>query len=108
MLTRPTIATGKWHSGQEPTKNEWYLAISNGTSGPNPPQFAVQMGSTKHTAAGTPLPLGAWYHLVGVREGTRIKLYIDGVLKDVKNVGTGAINNIPARNLLIGKMGNRK
>ena len=64
------------------------------------------MGSTKHTAAGTPLPVGAWYHLVGVREGTRIKLYVNGVLKDTKNVGTGAINKVAARKILIGRMDN--
>ncbi|NEN24152.1 hypothetical protein G3O08_11630 [Cryomorpha ignava] len=103
-----TIAAGKWHSGQQAGNNEWYLAISNGGSGSNPPQFAIEIGTTKYTAAGSPLATGSWYHLVGVREGNNIKLYIDGTLIDTEFVGTGAINNNPAREILIGKMDNGK
>ncbi|NEN24147.1 hypothetical protein G3O08_11605 [Cryomorpha ignava] len=103
-----TIAAGKWHSGQQPGNNEWYLAISNGGSGSNPPQFAIEIGTTKYTAAGSPLAIGSWYHLVGVREGSNIKLYIDGSLIATQAVGTGAINNNPAREILIGKMDNGK
>ena len=37
-----------------------------------------------------------------------MKLYVNGVLKDVKIVDTAAIKNIPTRDILIGKMGNDK
>ncbi|NEN24149.1 hypothetical protein G3O08_11615 [Cryomorpha ignava] len=103
-----TIAAGKWHSGQQASQNEWYLAISNGGSGNNPPQFAIQAGSTKYTAAGTALPVGDWYHLVGVREGDYIKLYVDGTLVGTKYVGAAVVNTVPSRNILLGLMGNGK
>ena len=103
-----TIAAGKWHSGQQASQNEWYLAISNGGSGNNPPQFAIQAGSTKYTAAGTALPVGSWYHLVGVREGDYIKLYVDGSLVDSEYVGAAVINTVPTRNILLARMGNGK
>ena len=103
-----TVAAGKWHSGQEPSQNEWYLAISNGGSGNHPPQFAIQAGSTKYTAGGTAVPVGDWYHLMGVREGENIKLYVDGVLVDTEYVGAAVVNTIPSRNIFLGLMGNGK
>ena len=46
-------------------------------------RLPVRIGSS-YTIAETDLPLGQWVHVVGVYTGTKIQLYINGVLKDEK------------------------
>ena len=57
--------------------------------------------SLNHQINGTQnLTIGQWHHIVGVRSGTEIKLYVDGQLAGTKYVGTVSVNNA-GRNLYV-------
>lgn len=101
------VAVGKWKTGGQLTKCEWYLNISNGSSGTNnPSQFTIVSGSTRYDINGPVLTIGDWTHLAGVRDGAYIYFYVDGVSVGSKYVGSAVINNVTGCDLLIAKTGN--
>lgn len=96
----------KWHSGLQPTYNAWALNIGGGDGADsNKPTFRIQIGATYYTAmpATKTVDVGQWTHLMGVREGTDIKLYVDGVLESTVNVGSGAVAASTPRDVLISR-----
>ena len=46
---------------------------------------------------------GNWHHVLGVNDGTNLKIYIDGVLEDTNVGGGGAIQNGSATDFYIGR-----
>ena len=96
---------GKWNTGATPGSNEWLITLSNGGNN-NIPNFTVEVGSTRYTAvATTSLTLGTWYHIAGVREGTTIKIYVNGVLEgSLTDAGITNINDVPGRKVMLGKI----
>jgi len=86
----------KWSTGASPGINEWHLSVGTGLATGDNPSFAVEIGSTRYKVI-APLesPLHEWHHVAGVRAGTTISLYVDGVLVDgASSLPTGAaINN---------------
>jgi hypothetical protein len=87
----------KWNTGASPGTNEWALGIGGGAGkDSNIPSFSIEIGNTYYTAkpAINEVGVGVWNHLVGMREGTNIKFYLNGVLEAVTNVGGGDINNV--------------
>jgi len=95
---------GKWNTGATPGSNEWILTLSSGGNN-NIPNFTVEVGNVRYSAtATTDLTIGIWYHIAGVREGTSIKIYINGVLEGTTtDAGITNINNV-GRTLVLGKI----
>jgi hypothetical protein len=96
----------KWNTGAQAGTNEWGLSI--GTSGANNPAFFIQSGTTTYNT-GTAIPfekivINAWNHMVGIREGDKLKVYLNGILEaDLTPSGFTAgiaVNNV-GRNLRI-------
>lgn len=86
---------GKWHNGAYPGTNEWYLGINDGAGGTGNPVFAIESGNTMYAvSSSTNSSLNTWHHLVGMRDGTDIKIYLDGNLEGTLDVGPAAINNV--------------
>ena len=54
----------------------------------NKAKFMVYGIGTGYVIEGSGLQVGQWYHVVGVREGTTIKLYINGLLAATKDTGS--------------------
>ncbi|GAB3859981.1 hypothetical protein GCM10028822_37410 [Hymenobacter terrigena] len=98
-----TVPVGKWNTGATPGTNEWMLGMSAGGND-DKPCFWVESGNTIYQCNGTvPLTLNRWHQLVGVRQGSWLYLYADGVLQASTYVGTAAVNNV-GRDLLMGKI----
>lgn len=78
----------------------YFFLQGNGTStGSGGMNFLVKRSDSNYTAdIGVALNSGQWYHLVGTFDGSDIKVYLDGVLKDTTSVG-GDIDddNLPLR-----------
>jgi RHS repeat-associated protein len=89
---------GKWNTGASPGTNEW--AISIGAQNDDFPFFSVESGTQKFQAlSATALNINTWHHILGVRDGATISLFVDGVLQASVNVGTAILNdtNLPIR-----------
>ncbi|MGB9082267.1 MAG: LamG domain-containing protein, partial [Desulfuromonadaceae bacterium] len=71
--------------------------------GLNKAKFMVFGIGTGYVVEGSGLEVGQWYHVVGVREGTSIKLYINGVLAATKDTGS-LLNTDTNINLAIGAL----
>lgn len=94
----------KWNTGLTPTSNEWGLLLNADGAGSNRPNFIVESGSTSYACpASTNLNLNTWYHLAGVREGTSLKIYINGLLENTISIGNISVNNV-GRDLLIDRL----
>ena len=101
-----------WNTGASPGTNEWTLGIGNGNTGEgNNISFGVEVGTTVYGTGDstTQLSLNTWYHLVGVREGGNLKVYLNSVLNmNVSPVGftsSSVINNVPGREIRLGNSG---
>lgn len=54
----------------------------------------VRIASTNYTAqASGNWHDGQWHHVAGVRDGTSLKLYVDGILRNTATVASGAIDS---------------
>ena len=74
---------GKWGTDLLPGANEWALEVGTATMIENSdrPAFAVEAGGAIHRiTAPDALTLDTWHHLVGVRAGQSLRLYVDGAL----------------------------
>lgn len=66
------------------------------TGGTGIPATSVIIGGvTKSASATNPLAVGAWTHLVGMYDGTNVKLYVNGVLI-ATTAATGPIDTVAA------------
>ncbi|WP_159453638.1 LamG-like jellyroll fold domain-containing protein [Ohtaekwangia koreensis] len=95
----------KWNSASSPSTNEWGLHLSS-TASNNIPGFYIESGRTTYQAVATSsIPLNTWYHLVGVRNGNQLKIYVNGVLEGSSVLPSNvSVNNIGSA-LYIGKVG---
>lgn len=96
----------KWQSGgATPGQNEWMISLSSSGNNDNP-RFAIESGTTTFTTSSPDaVSLNSFHHLVGVRSGGSMLLYVDGVLKAVNNtLGTSVINNV-GRDLRVANSG---
>jgi hypothetical protein len=94
----------KWHTGGSAGTNEWALSISTGSTGAgdDQPTFYIESGTTSYAATSPDnITLNEWHHIVGVRDGSFIRIYVDNVLKASTNVGSVAINDLPDRALTV-------
>lgn len=93
------VLLGRWNTGASPGTNEWILSLTVGGSD-DKLSFNVEAGTTSYSAnAPTAISLNNWYYFVAVREGTNIKLFINGVLITTTAIGTAKnIDYVSARN----------
>ena len=93
----------KWNTGSAPGTNEWSLGTCDTTGNANAFAFTVEVGSTVYRAEDDRgHRLNTWNHVVGIRRGTTIELYVNGVsATNATSIGTGtvSINNVTGRNL---------
>ncbi len=84
----------KWNSGGNPGSNEWCLSLT-AHGGNDLPAFNIESGTSAYQVSSSQsLIIGQWHHIVGVRSGNQILLYVDGQLEDSEYVGTASINNV--------------
>jgi hypothetical protein len=57
------------------------------------PSFAANIDGTEVAAAGSfgDIAAGSWYHVMGVRDGTNIKVFLNGTLKATTACGSGTM-----------------
>jgi hypothetical protein len=95
----------KWNSSTIPATNEWGLHLSS-TASNNTPGFFIESGVTTYQAVATSsLALNTWYHLVGIRIGSQLKIYVNGVLEGTGTLPASASVNNVGRLLNIGRVG---
>jgi RHS repeat-associated protein len=101
---------GKWNNlataAPSPGTNEWALILHS--EGGNTPAFMIEGGTTRHkvVASNAPLTAGNWYHLVGVRQGNLLKIYVNGRLENTLSTGSTAVSiNNKELPLQIGRTG---
>ncbi len=91
----------KWNTRATAGTNEWAIDVSS-IGWDNIPQFSIESGySTYYIRSSTQLTLNKWTLLTAVRQGSYIKLYMDGILKGQTYVGNVPVNNV-GRNLYFG------
>lgn len=71
---------------------EWGLTPDIGPVTGSSFSVTYSVGLAGATTSGD-LTTGVWHHLAGVRDGTELRLYIDGVLADSTTYPGGAIND---------------
>lgn len=100
-----TYAVAKWGSGALPGTNEWLVNIGLAIPGTQTdrPHITVEVGNTSYSATSPDLiTLNEWHHIVGVREGQELRIYMDGTLRAVDNsLPSGAVINDNGRDLRI-------
>ena len=93
IITKDDGASGNrqgYTLGIEKTTNEIFMEVfSADTQG-------------KATATGVTINDGAWHHVVGVREGANLKIYVDGALEDTQAHPGGIVSVNTAVNVGIG------
>lgn len=97
-----TFAVSHYSKAGDNANNAW--ALSQNTEGTDrKPTFTVFYGSSYKTVSGTSaLHTNVWYHLVGVRDGDALRLYVDGTLVGTATgLGSAAINSLPNKSLCI-------
>jgi hypothetical protein len=66
----------------------FFLQGNDGPIGTGGMNFLVKRSNSNyHADIGTSLNNNQWYHLVGTFNGTDIKVYLNGILKDITNAG---------------------
>lgn len=100
------VCISKWNTGASPGTNEWYLDCGNRND--NIPTFGIEEGETKYIFdAGTSLSLNSWHHLVGLRRGNKLIIYIDGQSSGEIEIPEGTTVNNTGRDMLVGKFRDR-
>ena len=87
--------------------NRSYMLYYSGTGGSFTIKFLIfTSGSANNQAVSTSTVTdGNWHHVLGVNDGSNLKIYIDGVLEDTNVGGGGAIQSSTA-DFFIGRRGN--
>ncbi len=76
----------------------WFFGFAVNFSGK---RLAVNISAIADT-----IKLNKWYHIVGVYDGVKLKLYIDGVLKGLSQDSHSDTLTNNSKNLLLGRMSN--
>ncbi|MBI3583168.1 MAG: DUF2341 domain-containing protein [Nitrospinae bacterium] len=74
------------------------------TSGSKTVSFSVYAGGAWRSVSYTPSSISEWHHYAGTYDGTNIKIYVDGSLKNT-TAYTGSVNTTDTGNLFIGYNG---
>lgn len=75
-----SYGVSKWSTGGTGF-NEWCLLVGSGLVTGDTPSFWIEIGTTWYNATDPQgISLNEWHQVVGVRRGTAISLYVDGIL----------------------------
>ena len=69
----------KWITGGSPGQNEWLIAL--GDANVDVFAFGVESGVNSYITGAFPLNINQWYQVVGIRNGDKLQLYVNGDLK---------------------------
>ena len=96
------MVLSQWNTGASPGTNQWLLSSS--TSGEiGKPSFWYEVANQSFKSVSpSVMGLNEWIHLVGVRESTHTKLFMNGSLVS-QNVGSSGSINETGRDLYFGK-----
>ncbi len=86
----------KWNfGGSSPGQNEWSLAMGTNANDNNP-AFNIESGTTTYgVGSSVAMSVGTWHHIAGVRNGTNLHIYLDGVLRGTTVLPANlSINNV--------------
>ncbi len=88
---------------QQESGNHFVFRINDSSGGTNGTvHFSIYNGSHNYVNSTTNVKDGQWHHLVAVREGSDIHIYVDGVLDNTANSVFTSTIDITANNVLIG------
>ncbi|MBW1859788.1 MAG: DUF2341 domain-containing protein, partial [Deltaproteobacteria bacterium] len=91
----------KWNTGGSPGTNEWSVSLCDGADS-DKPSFAIESGTAIYKAASPdPISLGEWHYLVAVKDGAYLRIYVDGFLRDLADIGSVSVNNVTDTNVYI-------
>jgi RHS repeat-associated protein len=97
ITTSPSIISGHWPGAGN------NVAWTLGALDSNRPFFGFfSDGSWRRAVATTELPLNAWAHLLGVYDGSSVKIYLNGTL-DASVAQTAPLPGVPDKRFYIGK-----
>ena len=89
------VTVAKWNTGATPGTNEWSLCMSDNGDGLGTPVFNIESGnSTYFVSSSQNISLNTWYHLVGMRDGDSLRIFLNGVQTGVSYVGGVSVNNV--------------
>lgn len=98
-------AVSKWNNGSSSGTNEWLISTTTAYNPQNNKvSIVVEIGNTQYSANDSnTFSLNVWHHVVGLRKGSSLLLYLDGKLVASSDVlpANGSINNV-GRELRIG------
>lgn len=94
----------KWNGGGSTVgENEWALTLCGADGNTNKAVFNIESGGTIYSSgySQTSYSLNTWYHMVGVRSGQYLYLYMNGKKENIGDMGSVlAVNNV-GRNLRV-------
>ena len=96
----------KWYTGSSPGSNNWSLGIADYNVF-RPALVIDSIGTFYSVSSPETLSINTWYHVVGVRDGGTLKIYVNGVLKGTNSPAGFATRAISStiQPLYIGKIG---
>jgi hypothetical protein len=96
----------KWYTGASPGSNNWSLGIADYNV--FRPSLGIDSSGTFYSVSSPEtLSINTWYHVVGVRDGGTLKIYVNGVLKGTNSPTGFATRAITStiQSLFIGRIG---
>jgi len=96
----------KWYTGASPGSNNWSLGIADYNV--FRPGLGIDSSGTFYSVSSPEtLSVNTWYHVVGVRDGGTLKIYVNGVLKGTNSPTGFATRAITStiQSLFIGRIG---
>jgi len=97
----------KWYTGASPGNNNWSLGLLSDYSVLKPYFNIDSYGTFYSVSSSETISAHNWYHVVAVRDGGTLKIYVNGVLKGTNSPAGFATRSITALSqpTYIGKIG---
>lgn len=97
----------KWYTGASPGNNNWSLGLLSDFSLLKPAFNIDSSGTFYSVSSNETISAHNWYHVVAVRDGGTLRLYVNGVLKGTNSPAGFANRSITAisQPIYIGKIG---
>ena len=97
----------KWNTGATPGTNNWSIGLASDYNVLKP-SFTIDSSGTFYSVSSSDnISANNWYHVVGVRDGGSLKVYVNGILKGTNSpsgFSTRSVSNF-SQPLYLGKTG---